>query len=241
MSDMPNQAALTTLNLFATNPREFKEGDVEELEGMASKLFSGRPEVLAVHEGNLQHERELSERWQTLGTKRDGMGRAYRKHMLAVMGEGISTLDACDWPGLAAQLESERVSFQLVADAQDLLFYRRMPAGRLASLQSAFNLARYDAALAGILANLSHARTIDKLTTAGVFRNDNRVALISEETERLRAQAHEAERQADIAEDALRAERKQQLINDQTRTASGQLTKAEIFANSVAAENPAVV
>jgi hypothetical protein len=138
---------------------------------------------------------------------------------------------SCDVTALAARLRPAQDQVQLLADAKDLLQFKRIPAGRIQTLEALLNLRRAEELLASIAASLSHAQTLNKLITAGIFRNDNRVAVISEQTEALRATAKEAARQTGMAEDALREERKRQATAVQQRMATGTITRAEVAAS----------
>jgi hypothetical protein len=118
----------------------------------------------------------------------------------------------------------------LLADAKDLLRYKRIPAACIQTLEAALNLRKVEELLASIAASLSHAQTLATLIKSGIFRNDNRVAVISEETEALRATAKNAAYQTGLAEESLREERKRQLAAEQQRKALGTVTRAEVAA-----------
>lgn len=151
--------------------------------------------------------------------------------LLASADEVIAMTSSCDVTALAARLRPAQDQVQLLADAKDLLQFKRIPAGRIQTLEALLNLRRAEELLASIAASLSHAQTLNKLITAGIFRNDNRVAVISEQTEALRATAKEAARQTGMAEDALREERKRQATAVQQRMATGTITRAEVAAS----------
>ena len=148
--------------------------------------------------------------------------------LLECADELIAMTTSCDAKALAARLRPVRDQGELIQEAMNLLTHRRLPAARIARLETNLNLLKVRELLASLMASLSGAQTIAKLVKAGVFANENRIALISEETEQLRAAAVEAGRLVVQAEESLRDEKKRQLTTEQTRFAMGLITKAEL-------------
>ena len=142
--------------------------------------------------------------------------------------EVIAMTSSCDVKALAARLRPAQDQVQLLTDAQDLLQFKRIPAARIQMLEAALKLRQVEELLACISASLSHARTLGKLITAGIFQNENRVAVINEETENLRALANEAGRQVRLAEVELKEAQQRQATLEQQRLATGTITRAEV-------------
>lgn len=222
---------LTVLDLLEVKPNTFTPEDVAALEEMARQTVPEYEKRMAAHVDAQKYERELTRTLAELDGLHSQAAQEARHMLLASADEVIAMTSACDVKALAALLRPAQDQVQLLTDAQDLLRFKRIPAGRIQTLEAAVNLRRVEELLASIAASLSHARTLDKLIQSGIFRNDNRVAVISEQTEALRATAKEATRQVGLAEDALREERKRQATAEQGRMATGAITRAEVAAS----------
>lgn len=209
------------------NPMTFKPGNIETLADMFKKTIPEHAIRDAAHVEASQWEERLVKTRPALEAMRTTAKQQECRVFLASADEAISNTTACDVQGLAAMLRPIQDQTALIEEAMNLLTFKRIPAAREATLVAALSLRKIEALQASILASLSHARTIEKLVKAGIFQNENRVALISEETENLRASATEAARQVDLAEEALSEERKRQLETEQVRMATGAITKAE--------------
>jgi len=222
---------LTVLDLLEVRPDTFKPEDVTALEEMARETFPEYKKRMATHVGAQEYESQLARTLAELDGLHSQAAQEARHMLLASADEVISMTSTCDVTALATRLRPAQDQVQLLADAKDLLQFKRIPAGRIQTLEALLNLRRAEELLASIAASLSHAQTLNKLITAGIFRNDNRVAVISEQTEALRATAKEAARQTGMAEDALREERKRQATAVQQRMATGTITRAEVAAS----------
>jgi hypothetical protein len=219
--------SFSALEMFETSPTTFKPGDVEVLVDMHEKTAPEYVIRRAAYLDACEWDEQLVKTLPVLEAMTATAKQQECQLFIASADEIISNTTACDVQGLAARMRPVQDQVALVEEAKNLLTFKRIPAARLGRLEAALNLRKIEALQASILASLSHARTIEKLVTAGVFQNENRVALISEFTERLRASAKEAARQVDLAEEALREERKRQLATEQVRMATGAITKAE--------------
>lgn len=221
---------LSVLDLLEVKPDTFKPEDVTELEQMAQRAAPEYHKRDTAYANAQESERQLTQTLGELDIMHTDATRRAQQLLLASAGEVIATVSCCDVTALATRLRPVQDEVQLLADAQDLLRFKRLPAARIATLEAAWNLRQIEELLASICAALSHARTLSKLITAGVFKNENRVAIVSEEVERLRATAREASRQVRLAEDDLRTERQRQASAEQTRMAHGMVTRAEVAA-----------
>jgi hypothetical protein len=228
---MIGNGKLTVLDLLEVKPDTFKPEDVTALDEMARETFPEYQKRMAAHVAAQEYESQLARTLAELDGLHNQATQESRRILLASADEVISMTSVCDVKALAALLRPAQDQVQLLADAKDLLQFKRIPAGRIQTLEALLNLRRAEELLASIAASLSHAQTLDKLITAGIFRNDNRVAVISEQTEALRATAKEAARQVGLAEDALREERKRQATAQQGRMATGTITRAEVAAS----------
>ena len=228
---MIGNGKLTVLDLLEVKPDTFKPDDVAALEEMARQTVPEYEKKMAAHVAAQEYERQLTGTLAELNGLQAQAAQEAQRMLISSADEVISMTSVCDVKALAALLRPAQDQVQLLADAKDLLQFKRIPAGRIQTLEALLNLRRAEELLASIAASLSHAQTLDKLITAGIFRNDNRVAVISEQTEALRATAKEAARQVGLAEDALREERKRQATAQQGRMATGTITRAEVAAS----------
>jgi len=221
---------LTVLDLLEVKPDTFKPEDVTALEEMARKAVPEYEKRMAAHVNAQEYEGQLTRTLIEVTGLHSQATEEAQHVLLASADEVISMTSACDVKALAARLRPAQDQVQLLADTKDLLQHKRIPAACIQTLEAALNLRKVEELLASIAASLSHARTLATLIKSGIFRNDNRVAVISEETEALRATAKTAAYQTGLAEEALREKRKRQLATEQTRKAKGEITRAEVAA-----------
>jgi hypothetical protein len=217
------------LEIFRVRPDSYKPGDAAELEDMLLRVAPEREKRHAALTDASQYERQLVSTVPELEGLAAQAKLKLQQLLIPRLDEIVATTSACDVQGLAAQLRPVQDEHSLIQEAISLLLHRRIPAARLRRFEAALDMRKIEELEASLLANLAQARIIEKLTAAGVFQNENRVALIDESVERLRAIAKEAARQVGLAEDELREERKRQASIEQQRQASGQITRAEVF------------
>jgi hypothetical protein len=219
---------MTAFDIFGVSPQTFQESDVTNLKEWATKTPPEVKKRRAILEEARGHEQGLEGTLTEVNALGERATRVENQQLVAAMDEAISTGKDCDARSLAASWRTAHDESTIWQETANLLRFKRIPAARLRRLEAALALRKIEAVEAGVLANLSHAETIAKLVTAGVFRADNRVALINEETERLRAAAKECDRQVTLAEDALRSERARQLTAENARMIKGTLSRAEV-------------
>lgn len=221
---------ISVLDVLEVKVDTFKPGDVAELEEMARKAAPEYHKRSAAYTDAQDYERQTARALSELDGLHVQATQEAQRMLVASADEIITMTSACDVKALAARLRPAQDQVQLLTDAQDLLRYKRFPAVRIQTLEAALDLRRVEELLASITASLLHARTLAKLITAGIFQNENRVAVISEETENARAIAKEAGRQVKLAEEELREERQRQASTQQQRIATHQITRAEVAA-----------
>jgi hypothetical protein len=218
---------MTPLEIFEVSPTTFQEGDVDTLNDIRAKAIPGCAARRAALDEASAHEQGSEETLGKVEALAECSRQTEKQVLVSIMDEAASTTDSCNVRGLASTWRTAHDETTVWQETANLLRFKRVPAARLRRLEASLSLRKIEAVLAGVLASLSHAETIAKLVTAGVFQNENRVALISEETERLRGQAKEADRQVALATDALRAEQTRQTVEEQRRLTCGQITRAE--------------
>jgi hypothetical protein len=219
---------LSIYDVLKVSPTDFKDGEVDALKDMASKTPPEREKRDAAFVAACACETELEQTNAQLGALHTAAMQAESQILVSAMDELVSTTSACDARGLSASWRTAHDEVKLIQEAQNLLRFKRIPAAKLRRLEAKLALCKIESVEAHIAASLSHALTVEKLIVAGIFRNDNRIALVSEETERLRSIGKEADRQVGLAESALRDERSRQLTAEQGRMATGTITRAEI-------------
>ncbi len=220
------------LALFETK-NDLKPGDRGQLEDMLARVIPEREKREAAHRDSCDYINTLGKTASELAALHADVAASCARKRLAGWDEVIATVTACDTLGIAQTLAPMEHQLAFIADATDLLTFKRIPAARLAMLEARLNLRKIEALETQLMADISHARTLEKLS--GVFEAEGRVAFIGETTSALRRAAEEAARQVRVAEDALREERKKQLASEQQRFASGQVTRAEAVAAKYAA------
>jgi hypothetical protein len=216
------------LEIFEVSPTTFREGDVDTLKDIRDKAIPGCAARRAALDEASAHEQGSEETLGKVEALAERSRQTEKQVLVNIMDEAASTTDACDVQGLASTWRKAHDETTVWQETANLLRFKRIPAARLRRLEATLSLRKIEAVLAGVLASLSHAETIAKLVTAGVFQNENRVALISEETERARALSKECDRQVGLAEDALRDERTRQAVDEQRRVTVGAITRAEV-------------
>ena len=160
-----------------------------------------------------------------------------RKHAgaYAKLQETVTGLDeaidnpAADIRSLALQRHPLECELSFIQDSLDRARYVLQPAAKEHQLVTALDLLRLEAVETALHASLSHIDTQERLEKAGVFESEQRLLVVGERTENLRAAAREAHRQAQLAEVELNEERARQLARQQQRLATGQVTRAEMF------------
>lgn len=220
----------SVLDLLEVRPDSFKEGDIAELEGMAQRAVPEHAKRNTAYADAQESERQLTQTLGELDIMHKDATRRAQQLLLASAGEVIATVSCCDVTALATRLRPVQDEVQLLADAQDLLRFKRLPAARIATLEAALKLRQIEELLASICAALSHARQLSRMIKAGVLSDADRIGFVSQQTENLRATAREASRQVRLAEDDLRTERQRQASAEQTRMATGVITRAEVAA-----------
>jgi hypothetical protein len=220
----------TLLDMLEVKPDTFKPEDVGALQEMAKQAAPEHEKRNAAYTGAQDYERQLARSLSELGATHAEAANEAQRMLVESCDEAIAMTSSCDVKGLAARLRPVQDQVQLLTDARDLLRYKRFPAARIQTLEAALKLRQIEELLASIAASVSYASTLSKLITAGIFQNENRVAIISEETESLRALAKESARQVVMAKDELRAERQRQATAEQQRIATHQVTRAEVAA-----------
>ena len=221
---------VSLLDVLEVKVDTFKPEDVTALEQMAQQAAPEFQKRRAAHADAQDHERQLAQSLAEVNTMHADATQEARRMLVSSCDEVIALTSACDTTALAARLRPAQDQIQLLADARDLLNFKRIPAARIQMLEAALKLREIEELMASLAASLSHARTLGKLITAGIFQNENRVAVISEETENLRAFAKEATRLARLAEAELKEERQRQATAEQQRMSTGTITRAEVAA-----------
>lgn len=219
---------VSLLDVLEVKVDTFKPEDVTALEQMAQQAAPEFQKRRAAYADAQDHERQLAESLAELKRMHTDATEDARRMLVSSCDEIIALTSACDATALAARLRPAQDQIQLLADARDLLQFKRIPNARIQTLERCLKLREIEELLASLAASLSHARTLAKLIKAGIFQNENRVAVISEETENLRAFAKEATRLAKLAEAELREERQRQATTEQQRIATGTITRAEV-------------
>lgn len=227
---MLGDGRLSILDVLEVKIDTFKPEDVPALEEMARQALPEYKKRATAYAEAEEYERQLAGTMTELDGMRATAAAETQKLLVASADEIIGLTASCNVTALAARLRPVQDQLQLLTDAQDLLRYKREPAARIQTLEAVLNFRKLEELMASIAASLSHARTLSKLIKAGIFQNENRVAVISEETENLRGLAKEAARRVKLAEDGLREERKRQATLEQQRIATGQVTRAEVAA-----------
>lgn len=219
---------VSLLDVLEVKVDTFKPEDVTALEQMAQQAAPEFQKRNAAYADAKDHERQLAQSLAELNHMHADATQEAQRLLVASCDEAIALTIACDVTALAARLRPAQDQVQLLADARDMWVFKRIPAARIQMLEAVLKLREIEELLASLAASLSHARTLAKLIKAGIFQNENRIALISEETENLRALAKEATRLARLAQTELRDERQRQATAEQQRTATGQITRAEV-------------
>jgi hypothetical protein len=216
------------LEVFAVTGQDFGKEKLEEYITLARDVGPEREKCLNT-------EREANDNLTTLtrttGELTAAIGTAsseLRKEQASAWDEVIQN-PACDTRALSAHLRPLEDKVALIADARDLLVYKRIPAARLRRVEAVLATKRIEALEAQLLAAISHGRTIVAMKAAGVFEEEGELSLIGKRTEQLRAIAREKMRLVQVADADLREERKRQLATVQTRMAQGgMITRAEV-------------
>lgn len=219
---------VSLLDVLEVKVDTFKPEDVTALEQMAQQAAPEFQKRRAAYSDAQDYERQLAQSLAELNRMHTDATQEARRMLLSSCDEVIAMTSACDVTALAVRLRPAQDQTQLLADARDLLQFKRIPHARIQTLQAVLKLREIEELMASLAASLSHARTLAKLIKAGIFQNENRIALISEETENLRALAKEATRLARLAQTELTEERQRQATAEQQRIATGTITRAEV-------------
>lgn len=229
----PNTSGLTflegapnILDLYETHQDDFTPGDLPILEAMLCQTARERGRQEGLYSDTCQGLDQLTTTLPELDSMIAAAKQDFQQGFLAAGDEIIATGSACDVRGIAARLRPVEDQLTLLQGAKDLLFYRRIPAARLRMLEALLRLRKLEALEASLMADLSHARTLEKLT--GAFLEEGRCAFVGQRTTDLRNLSQEAKRRVGLAETALRDEKNRQATLEQTRMACGTVTRAEV-------------
>jgi len=145
---------------------------------------------------------------------------------------------AADSKAIAESVVRMEQQLRFLTDTDDYLTHKLQPPAHLRTLEASLGLAKANSLLALAMVAHSEALTNAQLVAAGVFdeSGEGTVALIGARTEALKKLCRAADQQVEVAEVALRTERKRQLTVEAQRTVAGALTHAEIVCNNLSAK-----
>jgi hypothetical protein len=216
------------IDVLEVKPDTYKPGDTEELTDLLARTHPEREKRNTAYEDACNYEQQLAQTIAEVDTLKTQAVSEANSLLVSSADEIIACGAVCSARKLAALLRPVQDTVDIYQQAHDLLTFKRIPAARIQRLEAYLQFKRAEETEWSIAACLSQARTIEKLVNAGIFQNENRIALISEQTETLRQHASEASRQVRAAEDELRAERQRQTAAEQQRMATGAITRIEV-------------
>lgn len=139
--------------------------------------------------------------------------------------EFLNNLTACDSRALSDQVWPLEYQVTFVKDSKDRLEVR-IRASRLRRLEVTLERCKIDAFESKLLCAISVLKT--ETAMAEIREQEGGAVIFGKRSETLRQAAREAIRQVSLAEDALRQERNAQLAAEQTRMATGTVSRAEV-------------
>ncbi len=211
---------------------QFEPTVIPELERMGAESLPVLEQRAKDYNAALEAEQQLKGDIAEVARLKQDASARFKGQLLTCTDEAAATLSACDAASVASRLRTIQDELTLWQDTEDLLAYVRVPAAHLKSLKSALALREIEELVANISAGLVHARTLNALIQGGVYRADNRVGIISEEVERLRAVATEAGRLTKLAASELAEETARQTATTQMRMANALVTRVEAASNN---------
>ena len=219
----------TLLDVLDARPSDHTPQRTPALVDMGTQVAPELGKRRAALDAAIEHEQDLTRISRELDMRRIQAQEDCARLRIACCDELVGLGPAADAVALAGRLRPADDQVALLADALDLLRFQRIPAARLARKEFSLALRQIEELGASIEAALAQSKLLDKLIVAGVF-DGGRVGIIDERIEKLRAAAKECARQVGLAEESLRSERQTQATAQQTRMATGQVTRAEIAA-----------
>jgi hypothetical protein len=226
---MIGDGRLTILDLFEERLKveHFDASVILELERMAQEAKPEFEKRTKEYTSALEAERQLKRDLAELAALKKDASEQFTTQLMVSAHEAASTLSTCDASSVASRLRAIQDTLQLWQDAEDLLLYIQIPAARLKMLEAVLALRQGEELMANLAAGLTHARTVNALIQGGIYRADNRVGIVSQEVEELRAFANEAGRLTKLAESELRDYQQRKTAATQMRMANALLTRVE--------------